>query len=85
VSSVPSVIFPIGTLQVFFQEKGITFVVDGAHAIGNVNVNMTEINPSAYFSNFHKWSFCPKNASFLYLNDKFRDIVKPIIIGNFYG
>lgn len=85
VSSVPSVIFPVDTLQAFFEEKGILFIVDGAHAIGNVNVNIAEINPTAYFSNFHKWSFCPKNASFLYLDNNLRDLVKPSITGNFYG
>jgi selenocysteine lyase/cysteine desulfurase len=85
ISSMPSIVFPVDTLQAFFEEKGIPFIVDGAHAIGNVHVNIAEINPNAYFSNFHKWSFCPKNASFLYLDDKYRDIVKPTITGNFYG
>jgi selenocysteine lyase/cysteine desulfurase len=85
ISSMPSIVFPIDTLQAFFEEKGIMFVVDGAHAIGNVNVNIAEMNPNAYFSNFHKWAFCPKNASFLYLDDKYRDIVKPVITGNFHG
>lgn len=85
VTSVPSVVFPIDLLSEFFREKGIIFVVDGAHAIGNVGVNIAEMNPSAYFSNFHKWSFCPKNASFLYLDDSLRETVKPIITGNFYG
>lgn len=49
VSSVPSVIFPVDTLQAFFEEKGILFIVDGAHAIGNVNVNIAEINPTLIF------------------------------------
>lgn len=59
--------------------------MDGAHAIGNIEVNISEIKPNAYFSNFHKWSFCPKNASFLYLDDQLRQIVKPTSTGNFYG
>lgn len=85
ISSMPSIVFPIDTLSAFFEEKKIPFIVDGAHAIGNVQVNIAEINPAAYFSNFHKWAFCPKNASFLYLNDNYRDSVKPVITGNFHG
>lgn len=59
--------------------------VDGAHAICHVNINIAEMNPDAYFSNFHKWAFAPKNAAFLYISDKYLDIVKPVITGNFHG
>lgn len=46
---------------------------------------MMELNPKAYFSNFHKWAFAPKNAAFLYLDDEYLDIVRPVITGNFKG
>ena len=80
----PSIVFPIDTLSVFFEEKKIPVIVDGEDAIGNVHVNFAEINPTAYFSNYHKWSFRPKKCFFLYLNDSYRDLVKPVINGNFF-
>jgi selenocysteine lyase/cysteine desulfurase len=82
---VPAVICPIETLQVFFSEKGIPLFVDGAHAINQVEVNMAQLKPAAYFSNFHKWSYTPKNAAFLYISDKFLSIIRPVLTGNLYG
>lgn len=46
---------------------------------------MQEINCAAYFSNFHKWAFSPKNAAFLYISDKFINSIKPALTGNHYG
>jgi selenocysteine lyase/cysteine desulfurase len=40
ISSTPSIVFPIDTLSEFFEEKGILLIVDAAHAIGNVHVNI---------------------------------------------
>ncbi len=83
--SVPAVVMPVDTLQEFFEEKGIPLFIDGAHAINQVNINIRELNPAAYFSNFHKWAFAPKNAAFLYISDKFLNIIKPALTGNNYG
>ena len=39
--------------------------------MNQVHVDILELEPDAYFSNFHKWAFAPKNAAFLYLSDKY--------------
>jgi selenocysteine lyase/cysteine desulfurase len=83
--SVPGFVCPIDALVEFFKEKKITLFVDGAHAVNQVHLDMTELAPDAYFSNFHKWSYAPKSAAFLYLSDKFVDTVQPAITGNFHG
>ena len=83
--SVPGYVCPIEELVLFFKEKGITLFVDGAHAVNQVKVNMTSLEPDAYFSNFHKWGYAPKSAAFLYLSDKYLSEVKPAITGNFHG
>ena len=53
--------------------------------MNQVVVNMSILQPDAYFSNFHKWSFSPKSTAFLYLSDKYVNVVKPAITGNFLG
>lgn len=46
---------------------------------------MKTLNPAAYFSNFHKWGFAPKNAAFLYISDQFLPTIRPVLTGNYYG
>lgn len=83
--SLTGFVVPVDALVEFFKEKSIPLFIDGAHAINNVNVNIADLQPDAYFSNFHKWSFAPKSTCFLYLSDKYVNTVKPVITGNFYG
>ena len=53
--------------------------------MNQVYVNMGDLQPDAYFSNFNKWAYAPKNSAFLYLSDKYVDIVKPVVTANYYG
>lgn len=48
------------------RELGILSVVDGAHAVGQIPVNLAEIGADAYASNFHKWLCAPKGSGFLF-------------------
>ena len=72
-------------IQIFFEHKGIDLFIDGAHAISQIDINLTDLNISAYFSNFHKWSFVPKTAAFIFISDKYLKQIRPAITGNFKG
>ncbi|KAF8394747.1 hypothetical protein HHK36_020964 [Tetracentron sinense] len=67
ITSMPSVLIPVRELVKICREEGVDQVfVDGAHAIGSVQVDMQEIGADFYTSNFHKWFFCPPSVAFLY-------------------
>lgn len=39
-----------------------------------VDIHLMDLDPDAYFSNFHKWAYAPKNAAFLYVSDKYLNV-----------
>lgn len=76
--SVPAIVMPLEGLAAFFDEKGIPLFVDGAHAVCQADINISDLEVDGYFSNFHKWAFAPKNAAFLYISDKYLNVAFPL-------
>lgn len=84
ISSMPSLIFPIKEICKLCQKHKIISLIDGAHGVGHVHLNLLDLNPDFYLSNFHKWGFAPKSAAFLYASKQFQNHIHPNIIGNKY-
>ena len=52
------------------KEKGIFFAIDGAHAIGDRFVDVTQIQPNAYLSTLMKEGCGSAGSAFMYLDPK---------------
>ncbi|EYU35363.1 hypothetical protein MIMGU_mgv1a006984mg [Erythranthe guttata] len=67
ITSMPCVIIPVKELVQICRNEGVdTIFIDGAHAIGNLPIDVKSIGADFYTSNLHKWLFCPPSAAFLY-------------------
>ncbi|CAG8524646.1 11758_t:CDS:2 [Funneliformis mosseae] len=56
ISSQPGVIFPLQRLIPILRQNDILSIVDGAHAIGQIPLDIKEMNPDFFVTNCHK---CP--------------------------
>nr|GMD10669.1 probable L-cysteine desulfhydrase, chloroplastic [Ipomoea batatas] len=82
ITSMPSVVIPVKQLVQMCRDEGVDMIlVDGAHAIGNVEVDMKDIGADFYTSNLHKWFFCPPSVAFLYCknSDRLSDLHHPVV------
>ena len=67
VSSQPAVVCPVAEMVALCRRRGVAEVaVDGAHALGQVAINVDEIGADYYFSNLHKWAFAAPTATVLH-------------------
>lgn len=57
-------------------------LVDGAHALGQVPLDITAIGASAYITNLHKWAYNPKSAAVLHVEKKWQPLIVPNIISS---
>ena len=74
--------FPIEALIAAADARGITVLVDGAHALGIVEqpARSTEGSPStAWFGNLHKYTASPRAAAVLVARGEFAQALYPLI------
>ena len=72
VSSCPAVILPVERIVRVLREAGIPSIVDGAHALGAVEVDVRKMAPDFWFGNGHKWLYTPKSVCVLYVSKPYQ-------------
>ncbi|MDQ3820281.1 MAG: aminotransferase class V-fold PLP-dependent enzyme, partial [Acidobacteriota bacterium] len=59
---------PIAEIAALAKNYGILCVVDGAQAVGGIDVDVRKLGCHAYVGTGHKWLMGPKGTGFLYIN-----------------
>lgn len=85
ITSPTAVRFPIEAICARAREAGILTVIDGAHALGQVPLDMAAVGADFYTSNAHKWLGSPKGAAFLYAHPDVQHLVEPLAVGWGWG
>ena len=80
ITSPTAIIFPIKEIINRARENGIITVIDGAHAPGQIPLNLNELGADFYCGNLHKWFCAPKGAGFLFARPEVQPLLKPLVV-----
>ena len=67
ISAYPAALLPVEAFCAYLAPHGCAVVVDGAHAVGQIALDLPALGCAAYTANLHKWFFTPKGTAFLWV------------------
>ena len=80
ITSPTALTLPIGPLVHRARDAGILTIVDGAHAPGQVSLDLDALGADVYAGNCHKWMMSPKGAGFLHVRRGVQHLVEPLVV-----
>ncbi len=85
ITSSTALLLPIGEMIAACHARGVKVLVDGAHAPGQVALDLTALDADWYVGNCHKWLFAPKGCGFLWARADRQEGIHPAVISHGYG
>ena len=85
IASASGLVWPVRELVALARSHGVPVLIDGAHAPGQLELDIPSLGADWYTGNCHKWLFAPRGCGFLWTRRERNTATHPVAISHGYG
>jgi isopenicillin-N epimerase len=80
ITALTALVLPVTAIVAACHARGVPVMVDGAHAPGSLQLDISSIGADWYVANLHKWAHAPRACGVLWAApDRQRDLHHPVV------
>jgi len=80
ITSTTALTFPLAELCAGARERGVLTLIDGAHAPGQIELDLDALAADFYAGNCHKWLCAPKGSAFLHARPEHHERLQGLVV-----
>ncbi|XP_048727471.2 uncharacterized protein LOC125645722 [Ostrea edulis] len=84
ITSPTALVFPVKKMITECRKRGVLVLIDAAHAPGQLEINLEQLDPDFYTGNFHKWVFTPRGCAILWIRKDHQSWCTPLVTSHMY-
>jgi isopenicillin-N epimerase len=85
ITSGGATVLPIRAMAAICRERGVAVMIDGAHAPGQIALDVPSLGVDWYVGNLHKWAFAAKGTGVLWCAPERQAALHPTAISHAVG
>ncbi len=82
VTSATALILPVEVIVRELEKRGVDTMIDGAHAVGSIPLDLEKIGAAYYTANCHKWLCTPKSVALLHVRSDKQHGIVPVVVSH---
>jgi isopenicillin-N epimerase len=85
ITSAGAVVLPIREMAALCHQHGVPVAIDGAHAPGQIALDVPQLGVDWYVGNLHKWAFAAKGTAVIWCAPEHQRALHPTAISHALG